>query len=169
MTTDTAAIRAAMAETPHGALEDIARKTGPTPLVVLDALPEGEVASFPGALLPEVMEDIIAWGEITFIVNTATVILEVKAPLGHGKIGNGMFNLHDKAIGGHIHYEQCDRIDFVRRKLFGMETRSVQFCAKDGGCMFKIYLGRDESRALKPGQIAAMDVLEARLVAVRAA
>ena len=115
------------------------------------------------------MEDITAGGEINFIVNTPMVILEVKAPLGHGKIGNGMFNLHDKAIGGHIHYEQCDRVAFVRRKLFGMETRSVQFYAGDGSCMFKIYLGRDESRALKPGQIAAMDALEARLVAARAA
>lgn len=168
MTTDSA-IRAALTETPHAALEDIARKTGTTPLAVLDALPEGEVTSFPGAMLPEVMADITTWGEITFIVNTPTVILEVKASLGHGKIANGMFNLHDKAIGGHIHYEQCDRVAFVRRKLFGMETRSVQFYAKDGGCMFKIYLGRDEARALKPDQIAAMDALEARLTAARAA
>ncbi len=165
MTTDTtlAAIRAAMADTPHAALEDIARRTGATPLSVLDALPEGEVTSFPGTLLPEVMEDITGWGEITFIVNTPTVILEVKAPLGHGEIGKGMFNLHDKVIGGHICYQDCDRVAFVRRRLFGMKTRSVQFYARDGSCMFKIYLGRDETRALKADQIAAMDALEARL------
>ena len=164
-----AAIRAALDETPHAALEDIARKAGTTPLAVLDALPGGEVVSFPGSLLPQVMEDIAGWGEITFLVNTPTVILEVKAALGHGEIGKGMFNLHDKPIGGHIRYEECDRVAFVRRKLFGMETRSVQFYARDGSCMFKVYLGRDEARALKPEQIAAMDALEARLGAARAA
>lgn len=163
MTNDTAAIRAALAETPHAALEDIARKTGTTPLAVLETLPAEEVTAFTGDLLPSVMEEITRWGEITFIVNTPTVILEVKAPLGHGQIGNGMFNLHDKAIGGHIHHEQCGRIAFVRRKLFGMETRSVQFYAKDGSCMFKIYLGRDETRALKADQIELMDALQARL------
>ena len=163
--TNIEAIRAALSETPHAALEDIARTAGTTPLAVLRALPEGEVTALPGALFAEVMADIAGWGEITFIVNTPTVILEVKAPLGQGQISNGSFNLHDKAIGGHIRFEACDCVAFVRRKLFGMETRSVQFYAKDGACMFKIYLGRDETRALKPGQIAAMDALQARLLA----
>ena len=52
MTTDTAAIRAVLAETPHAALEDIARKTGTTPLAVLDALPEGERPRFPAPCCP---------------------------------------------------------------------------------------------------------------------
>lgn len=167
MTTD--AIRAALAETPHAALEDIARAAGTTPLAVLDALPEGEVTSLPGGLLPQAMADIAGWGEITFIVNTGPVILEVKAPLGHGEIGRGMFNLHDKPIGGHINHGACTRVAFVRRKLFGTETRSVQFYAHDGSCMFKIYLGRDAERRLKPEQVAAFDALEARLLAEKAA
>lgn len=162
MTAD--AIRAAIEANPTGALEDIAATAGATPLAVLDALPAGEVVSLPGTLFAEVMADITGWGEITFIVNTPNIIFEVKAPLGHGKIGHDMFNLHDKAIGGHIHYQKCDRIAFVRRKFFGMDTASVQFYAKDGSCMFKIYLGRDENRALKPEQIAAMDALQARLL-----
>ncbi|MDF3855683.1 MULTISPECIES: heme utilization cystosolic carrier protein HutX [Paracoccus] len=157
-------IRAALAETPHAALEDIARKAATTPLAVLDALPEGEVVSLPGTTLPEVLKDIARWGEITLIVHTPTVILEVKAPLGHSEIGNGMLNLHGKPIGGHIKYEACARVAFVRRKLFGIETRSVQFYAKDGLCMFKIYLGRDEGRQLKAEQISAFDALEARLI-----
>ncbi|WP_347268460.1 heme utilization cystosolic carrier protein HutX [Paracoccus sp. (in: a-proteobacteria)] len=167
MTTD--AIAAAIAENPAGAIEDIAAKAGVTPLAVLGALPAGEVVSLPGTLFTEVMEDITTWGEITFIVNTSNIIFEVKAPLGHGKVGSGMFNLHDKAIGGHIHYQKCDCIAFVRRKFFGMDTASMQFYAKDGSCMFKIYLGRDESRALKAEQLAAMDALQARLLKDHAA
>ena len=54
---------------------------------------------------------------------------------------------------------------FVRRKLFSSETRSVQFYGQDGGCLFKVYLGRDENRQLIPAQIAAFDALEARLLA----
>lgn len=53
-----AAIHAALAENPTGALEDIAAKAGATPLAVLDALPKGEVISLPGILFSEVMEDI---------------------------------------------------------------------------------------------------------------
>lgn len=162
MTTDT--IRAAIAENPMGALEDIAAKAGVTPLAVIDALPEGEVVSVPGTLFTEVMEDITGWGEITFIVNTPNIIFEVRAPLGSGKIGHGMFNLHDKAIGGHIHYQKCARIAFVRRKFFNTDTASVQFYAHDGSCMFKVYLGRGEDKALKPAQVAAMDALQTRLL-----
>lgn len=162
MTTD--AIRAAIAENPTGALEDIAAKAGVTPLAVLEALPEGEVVTVPGSLFEQVMADVTAWGEITFIVNTPNIIFEVKAPVGPGKIGHGMFNLHDKAIGGHIHYQKCAKIAFVRRKFFNTDTASVQFYAHDGSCMFKIYLGRNEDRALKPEQIAAMDALQARLL-----
>ncbi|SIT86813.1 heme utilization cystosolic carrier protein HutX [Pontibaca methylaminivorans] len=158
------AIRAAIAENPTGALEDIAEKAGVTPLAVLDALPEGEVVSLSGELFTEVMEDITRWGEITFIVNTPNIIFEVKAPVGPGEVGHGMFNLHDKAIGGHIHYRKCARIAFVRRRFFSMDTASVQFYAHDGSCMFKIYLGRDGNKALKPDQIAAMDALQARLL-----
>lgn len=162
MTTD--AIRAAIADNPTGALEDIAAKAGVTPLAVLEALPEGEVVTVPGSQFEEVMADITGWGEITFIVNTPNIIFEVRAPLGAGKIGHGMFNLHDKAIGGHIHYQKCANIAFVRRKFFNTDTASVQFYAHDGSCMFKVYLGRNEDRALKPEQIAAMDALQARLL-----
>ncbi len=112
----------------------------------------------------EVLEDIATWGgEITFIVNTGPVILETKAPLGKGKVANGMYNLNEKPICGHLNHAACARVAFVRRKLFSMETRSVQFYSKDGSCMFKIYLGRDEKRALKADQVAAFDRLEARL------
>lgn len=162
------ALKTALADNPTAALEDIARTAGVTPLNVLEALPEGEVTALPGGLMVEVLEDIATWGEITFIVNTGPVILECKAPLGKGTVGKGMYNLNEKPICGHLNHTACARVAFVRRKLFSMETRSVQFYAKDGSCMFKIYLGRDEARALKADQVAAFDALETRLTAVPA-
>lgn len=158
----------ALAATPHAALEDIARSAGTTPLAVLEALPEGEVTHLPGQHMVEVLDDIARWGEVTFIVNTGPVILEAKAPMQGGSAAQGMYNLKGKPIGGHLNIAACARVAFVRRKLFSMETRSVQFYGHDGACLFKIYLGRDASRALIPEQIAAFDALEARLVGAAA-
>lgn len=158
----------ALAATPHAALEDIARAAGTTPLAVLEALPEGEVTHLPGHHMVEVLDDIARWGEVTFIVNTGPVILEAKAPMQGGTVASGMYNLKGKPIGGHLRIDACARVAFVRRKLFSMETRSVQFYGADGACLFKIYLGRDASRALIPAQMAAFDALEARLLGAAA-
>lgn len=155
----------ALAANPTSALEDIARAAGVTPLDVLLALPEGEVTALPGAHMVAALDDIAGWGEVTFIVNTGPVILEAKGPMHGGTVAHGMYNLKGKPIGGHLSIAACARVAFVRRKLFSSETRSVQFYGQDGSCLFKVYLGRDESRQLIPTQIAAFDALEARLLA----
>ena len=153
----------ALAANPTAALEDIARAAGVTPLDVLLALPAGEVTAFPGDHMVAVLDDIAGWGEVTFIVNTGPVILEAKGPMHGGTVAHGMYNLKGKPIGGHLNIAACAKVAFVRRKLFSMETRSVQFYGQDGSCLFKVYLGRDENRQLIPAQIAAFDALEARL------
>ncbi|MDO5633188.1 MAG: heme utilization cystosolic carrier protein HutX [Paracoccus sp. (in: a-proteobacteria)] len=167
-TTDTMAtptLAEAIAQNPTAALEDIARAADTTPLAVLEALPKGEVTHLPGSLMADVLDAIASWGEITFIVNTGPVILEAKAPMQGGTAVHGMYNLKGKPISGHLNVDACARVAFVRRKLFSMETRSVQFYDHDGNCLFKIYLGRDAQRQLIPEQIAAFDALESRLLA----
>lgn len=159
----TQTIAEALAATPHAALEDIARAANTTPLAVLEALPAKDVTALPGSLMVEVLEEMADWGEITLVVNTGPVILEAKAPLQGGSVAQGMYNFKGKPIGGHVRIDACARIAFVRRKLFGIETRSVQFYDTAGGCMFKVYLGRDASRQMRPAQIAAFDALENRL------
>lgn len=158
----------ALASNPHAALEDIARAAGTTPLAVLEALPKGEVVQFSGTHMAAVLDDIAHWGEVTFIVNTGPVILETKAPMQGGTVAHGMYNLKGKPIGGHLNLDACARVAFVRRKLFSMETRSVQFYGADGNCLFKIYLSRDAARALIPEQIAAFDALETQLAGIAA-
>lgn len=156
-------LQEALGANPTAALEDIARAAKTTPLAVLKALPEGEVVEFDGAHMVAVLDDIADWGEVTFVVNTGPVILECKAPLKGGTVGHGMYNLKGKPTGGHLNIEACAVLAFVRRKLFSMETRSVQFYGHDGHCLFKIYLGRDENRQIFPEQMQAFDALEARL------
>ncbi|MEF2070678.1 heme utilization cystosolic carrier protein HutX [Consotaella aegiceratis] len=162
------AVRKAVAEHPGAALEDIARRQGCTTADVLTCLPEGEAVLVPGSLFARVWEAITGWGEITFIVNTGDVIVEVKADLPEGSEARGYFNLHGKPLGGHIRASECDRIAFVSRKLFASDTKSVQFYGKAGDCMFKIYLGRDENRQMRPEQIRAFEELCAELATLSA-
>lgn len=156
----------ALAENPTAALEDIARSAGVTPLAVLKALPEGEVTALSGALMVATLDGVAEWeGDVTFIVNTGPVILEAKGKFHGGTVANGMYNLRGKPISGHLHIAPCAHVAFVRRKLFGMDTRSIQFYGGSGDCLFKVYLGRNEQRQLLANQIAAFDALEQRLLA----
>lgn len=153
-------IKAAMAETPTAALEDIAKSANTSVAAVLRALPEGEAHCIPGAHFVAVMNAFRDWGDMTFIVNTGDVILEAKGVV-KGAMGSGMYNLSGKAVGGHLKADACDMIAFVSRKLFGMETHSIQFYNAEGGCMFKIYLGRTADRQLDPEQVTKYHDLRA--------
>ncbi|GAA0311106.1 heme utilization cystosolic carrier protein HutX [Rhodovulum strictum] len=163
-TPDTAAaIRAALAAHPGAALEDIAAQSGASFAEVLACLPDDEAVLVPGHHFEEAMAEITRWGEITLIINTGDVILEAKGELPPGSVAQGYFNLHGRPIGGHIRAGACAGVAFVTRGLFGMEARSVQFLDTRGGCLFKIYLGRDANRALIPAQLAAFEALRDRL------
>ena len=46
----------------------------------------------------------------------------------------------------------------------GQETHSIQFFNRDGGGMFKIFLGRDEQRRIDEAQLTHFRELGSRLV-----
>jgi putative heme utilization carrier protein HutX len=96
-------------------------------------------------------------------VHTEDLILEAKGSVPKGKSARGFYNLHGAPIGGHLKGENCDAIAFVSRPLFSSDTKSVQFFNKKGGCMFKIYLGRDENRQMLSSQIEAFEALKNKL------
>lgn len=154
-----------MKDAPATALEEIADKAGCSVAEVVRHLPAGEATCLPGRHFVEVMQDIRNWGEITFIVNTGDVILEAKAPLGDGSLGHGFYNLHGKPISGHLRADACEMIAFVSRSFMGRATHSVQFYNQTGGCMFKIYLGRDDKKNFLTGQEQAFANLRHRLQA----
>ena len=157
-------IKAAMAENPVAALEDIAKAAGTSVADVLRALPEGEVHCIPGAHFVAVMDSFRDWGDMTFIVNNGDVILEAKGEV-YGKVGRGFYNLGGKAVSGHLRPEACTMIAFVSRKLFGSDTHSIQFYNAEGGCLFKIYLGRNADQQLKPDQVEKYHALRAQFPA----
>lgn len=156
-------VRAALAEQPKAALERIADAAGVTVAEVVRHLPEGEAVCIDGAHFVEVMGDLTDWGAVTLIVNTGDVVLEARGEIPAGSLGRGYYNLHGKPIGGHLKADACGMIAFVSRELFSAMTHSIQFYAKAGHCMFKVYLGRDENRAMRPEQIERFVALRDRL------
>jgi putative heme utilization carrier protein HutX len=89
--------------------------------------------------------------------------VEFCGPLPEGKIGHGMYNLQGgrSGLSGHLRPENCKAIFLVRRPFMGMKTLSVQFFNADGETIFKIYVGRDEKRALKSDQVERFERLAA--------
>jgi len=159
-------VESALAANPGGVLEYIAKENKVSAADVIACLPPHEAVTISGEHFVSVMGEIATWGEITFLVHTDDLILETKGCLPEGSEARGFYNLHGKPIGGHLKAENCAIIAFVSRPLFTSDTRSVQFFNKDGGCMFKIYLGRDEKRQLIPEQVARFEAYRDKMAAI---
>lgn len=161
---DLDAIRRELAENPGGVLKSTASQHGLSLQAVLELLPQEMWARVPGDLFVEVMQDLTEWGDVTVIAHTRDIILEVEGPVPPGKLGHGFYNLHgDSPIGGHLRADNCKAIVFLRRPFMGKESVSIQFFNAEGGSMFKVFVGRDENRALKPEQVERFEALKARL------
>ena len=157
------AIVAALAAEPDGVLDEIARKLKVPLSAVLDALPPGAAGFAPGARFAEIWRDLTEWGPVTFIVHTEDGVFETKAALPPGSEGRGWFNIHgDSPLGGHLRADRCAAIAFIDRPFFGRRSCSVWFLNGDGGAMFKVFVGRDEKRALLPDQVARFESLRAK-------
>ncbi len=163
---DLDAIRRELAENPGGVLESTASQHGLSLQAVVELLPQEMWATVPGELFVEVMEDLTTWGKVTVIAHTPDIILEIEGEVPPGKLGHGFYNLHgDSPIGGHLRAGNCAAISFLRRPFMGKESVSIQFFNAAGGSMFKVFVGRDENRALKPDQVERFEQLKARLTA----
>lgn len=165
--TDLAALRAHMAENPGAVIETVAQERGVTPRAVIEALPP-EMAKIGGDAdaFVRAMQDIAEWGEVTLIVHTDDGIFETTAPLSSGKLGHGYYNLTEpKGLHGHLRHERCGGIAFVERQFMGKSSAFVAFLNVDGGVMFKVFVGRDETRALKQDQLERFRALAAKITA----
>ncbi|BCJ92206.1 hypothetical protein IZ6_29410 [Terrihabitans soli] len=161
---DTAKIRAALAEKPNGILEFIAREQNVPLRAVLAELPAGEASAFSGDRFDEIWGELSTWGDVLFLVHTKDVVAEITGSLPAGTHGHGYFNIHgDSPIGGHIKAENCAEIIVLdRAPPGGRRSCSVQFFNKDGDAMFKIFVGRDKERNLKPEQLAKFEALKTK-------
>jgi heme iron utilization protein len=170
LSTDVAGLKAYMAENPGAVIEDVARDWKVTPRAVLEALPDTMMRLGPGSEFATAMADIAQWGEVTLIVHTDDAIFEFTGSVPAGEIGRGYFNLmQPKGLHGHLRHERCAAIAFVERPFMGKSSAFVAFVNVDGGIMFKVFVGRDETRALRGDQLQRFHVLSERIAPARAA
>ncbi|KPF47045.1 heme utilization cystosolic carrier protein HutX [Rhizobium sp. AAP43] len=155
--------RAALAEKPDGVVEQIAAKAGVSPADILAILPEGAAITVPADKWAQIWSDLSTWGDILMIVHTEDIVLEVEGRLPDGSEGHGWFNIHgDSPIGGHIRTDRCVSIVFVDRGFHGRRSCSVWFMNGEGRAMFKVFVRRDEARALIEPQVERFEALRAQ-------
>jgi heme iron utilization protein len=153
-----------LAENPGAVIEDVAREHRALPRQVVEALPSTMRRFAPGASFVAAMTDITRWGAVTLIVHTDDGIMEFTGPVPAGQVGRGYFNLvGTTGFHGHLRHERCAGLAFVERPFMGRLSVSVMFFNVDGGIMFKVFVGRDESRELKGDQLAMFRTLADRL------
>jgi putative heme utilization carrier protein HutX len=98
------------------------------------------------------------------IVHTEDGIVEFGGPVPAGQVARGYYNIPgSRGLHGHLRHERCGGIAFVERPFMGKESAFVAFLNVDGGIMFKVFVGRDDTRALKADQLAAFRALAQRL------
>jgi hypothetical protein len=162
--TDHADLKAHMADNPGAVIEDVARERNVTPRSVIEALPSSMVRIGSGEHFAAAMQDIAAWGEVTLIVHTDDAIFEFTGAIPAGEIGRGYFNLmQPKGLHGHLRHERCAGVAFVERPFMGKSSAFVAFVNTDGGIMFKVFVGRDETRALRTDQMERFRQLAGRI------
>ena len=155
-----------MAAEPGAVIEDVARELTATQREVVEALPETMRRFAPGETFVDAMMDISKWGDVTLIINTDDGIMEFTGPIAEGKVARNYYNVMSKTgFHGHIRHERCAGVAFVERPFMERLTAFVAFFNRDGGIMFKVFVGREENRELKAGQMVAFRALADRLCA----
>ncbi len=157
---------AALAEKPDGVVEAIVSQADVTPAEILAILPKGAATTAPADAFEAIWGEMSSWGEVLFIVHTDDIVLEASGSLPPGSEGHGWFNIHgDSPIGGHIRKDNCAGITFVDRAFHGRRSCSVWFMNAKGAAMFKVFVKRDEARALIADQLARFEALRDRYAA----
>ena len=154
-------LRQSLEKNPGQVLEMLAAQNQCSFEDVIRCLPEENVRQTEGGRIVEILQAIAAWDEsVTFIAHTPDAIVEVSGKLPNGKVGRGFYNFDhpetDGGVHGHIYYENCASIYLLERPFMGKATCSLNFINRNGGAMFKIFVGRDEAGELKQHQIEAM-------------
>lgn len=160
-------LKGKLAKNPGMILEGLAENSGLSMAEIIECLPESMWTRLDGGRFVDVLGEVATWGEVTTIVHTADVIMEISGPFPKGTLAHGFYNLDGSAgLHGHLRPNRCGSIYVVERPFMGTSTTaSLQFMNRDGGTMFKIYLGRDADRKILPHQLRALRTLAGAVTA----
>jgi heme iron utilization protein len=100
------------------------------------------------------------------IVHTEDGIMEFGGPVPKGQVARGYFNLMGRTgFHGHLRHDRCGGIAFIERPFMSRTSCLLALLNKDGGVMFKIFVGRDDRSELKADQLERFRALRERLCA----
>ncbi len=157
-------LRQRLAFNSDGSLETIAAECQCTLYDVVTCLPSECWQRFDGRAFIPVMADLAHWGEMTVIVHTSDVIVEVSSTIPEGKMGRGFFNpAGAHPLGGHLRADHCRDVIFLTRPFNNRQTASIVFLNHEGESMFKVFVGRDADGELRQDQLERMRKLAERL------
>ena len=143
----------------------IAKELSIPELTVVQSLPEKMVSLVGPEYFDAITEEIDKWGELTIIVQTDSVIFEVKSALPRGSYAKGYYNImgHKAPAGGHFRIDHLNAIAFVDKPFMGVRTLSIQFYNLAGNSMFKVFLGRNKKRVLLDDQVELYKALRQKI------
>ncbi|GAB4063382.1 heme utilization cystosolic carrier protein HutX [Uliginosibacterium sediminicola] len=157
-------LRTLLASNPSGVLETLAAEHAVSTQTVVECLPAAHRSFAAGSEAERVLLEISAWGSVTVLVHTPDLILECKGPLPAGRCAHGYYNIGGGSpLSGHLRLDRCAAIAFVRRPFMGADSCSVNFFNAAGEAMFKVFVGRDEKRALRADQLQFFTQLREQL------
>jgi putative heme utilization carrier protein HutX len=153
-----------LADDPGALFEMLAKDHGVTLREVVAAMPAAMRRFAAGEKFVDAMVDIATWGDVTVIIHTDDGIMEFTGPVPKGAVGRGYFNLMGRTgFHGHLRHERCAAIGFIERPFMQRLSASILFFNVEGGCMFKVFVGRDEKSELKADQLTAFRALAEKL------
>ena len=113
-------------------------------------------AMLPGDQAEALLGELATWSRTTTIILHGGCVFEFKGRFPRGEMGQGFYNLDSQGEGfeGHINLELISQIRFQDKTHRGKTSFAFVFENRNGECLFKVFLGRDEQGNLYPEQLA---------------
>lgn len=110
-------------------------------------------SAMPGTKALELLAEISTWDNTTTIILHGGSVFEFKGVFPAGELVNGFYNFSgDNGFEGHLNLAKIISIAFQSKLHRGRESYAFVFQDMDDQCIFKIFIGRDETGELRPLQ-----------------
>lgn len=107
------------------------------------------------------LESLPEWGPVVTIVLHGGCVFEFKGEFPSGSVGRGFYNLDGPVPGfhGHLNLSAIDHIGFQDRPHAGRRSLALTFNDRDGGSLFKVFVGRSSDGELISQQVQRFESL----------
>ncbi|MEM7329867.1 MAG: heme utilization cystosolic carrier protein HutX [Pseudomonadota bacterium] len=147
-----------------GFLERLSKEYGMSTLDLVRHLPDGSVKIVDGVQMLELLTDVGDWGAVLFITEGNSVITGMSVEMPQIFLKDGYYHFFGQGgFGGHIEEHACRHIAFIERHFQNRNSRSIHFYDDRGEPMFKIFVSRELSGAMKIEQVERWAALKQKL------